>query len=423
MSQPKRLNKTLTVWSGTAMAVSLVIGAGLLVVPGIAYHQVGTSAVYSWVLNAIFVIPLLIIFSHLGSIYPNAGGISGFTQEAFGRHLAAATEILMIGTFSLALPGVAFTAASYLAEAIKLDIGQTSAVAFTMLVSAILINIMGAKVASGLQQFLSYFLLFVLIAVTLSVFIFSPLNGEGIAPLTEWNKSIPTLGLVFFAYAGWELLAFTTEEYKDAKRDFPKVVAFSFILVVGLYVLISVALQMSFNSDDPRLLKAPIAMLFQNSLGTYSTIFVALCGFVIIMAHLLGAIWGASRLVYSSSRERMLPEVFSNVFGNGVPVNAVVGIGVVLLIVATVCAMGYISVTTLFTLAGQNFFILSGFAVLSYLRLANRKVQIIIGGATMLMICLVISSFGVKLLYPLFLLALGYSVSYFRAPLKASSIV
>ncbi|AOK32438.1 hypothetical protein WS67_03875 [Burkholderia singularis] len=365
-------------------------------------------------LNSLFVIPLLVIFSHLGSLYPNAGGISGFTQEAFGRNLAAATEILMVGTFSLALPGVAFTAASYLGDAIKLSYWQITGIAFAMLFIAIIVNVIGAKLAAGLQQILAYTLVFVLVAVTLSIFVLSPLKGEGIAPPSQWTKSIPTLGLVFFAYAGWELLAFTTEEYKDPKRDFPKVIAISFVLVAGLYILISIALQLSFNSSDPRLLKTPIAMLFESSLGTYSTIFVSLCGFVIIMAHLIGAIWGASRLVYSSAREGILPAALSQIRHHGIPVNAVIGIGIIILTVAGACANGYITVATLFTLAGQNFFILSAFAVLAYLRMASNNKQRILGGLTTIMVFAVISSFGIKLLYPLFLLVLGYAISYLK---------
>jgi amino acid efflux transporter len=409
--QTHQLSKTLGVGSGTAMAVSLVIGAGILVVPGIAYHQAGTSAVYSWLLNSLFIIPLLLIFSHLGARYPSAGGISGFTQAAFGRNLAAATEILMLGTFTLALPGVAFTAASYLGETFKLNIWQVTLIAFAMLLLAVSINVIGTKVASKLQQVLAFLLVAILIAVTLSVFIFSPLEGEGIAPIGQWGQAIPTLGLVFFAYAGWELLAFTTEEYKDPKRDFPKVIAISFVLVSGLYILIAVALQLSFHHTDPRLLKTPIAMLFETSLGVYSTFFVSLCGFIIIMAHLIGAIWGASRLVFSSARAGILPAQLARIHHNQVPVNAVLAIGVVLLGVAAVTATGSITVTLLFTLAGQNFFILSGFAVLAYLKMASNKKQKMLGWLTAIMVCAVTASFGIKLIYPLLLLLFGYLLS------------
>lgn len=410
----RQLHKTLGVWSGTAMAVSLVVGAGILVVPGIAYHEAGTSALYAWILNSMFVIPLLLVFSHLGARHPTAGGISGFTQVAFGRHLAAATEILMVGTFSLALPGVAFTAASYLGEAIGLHAGLITLIAFVMLLLAIVINVVGARLASGLQQLLAYALVVVLIAVTLSVFMLSPFDGAGIAPPAQWSQSIPTLGLVFFAYAGWELLAFTTEEYKNPKRDFPRVVAFSFVLVSGLYILIAVALQLSFGPDDPRLLKAPIAMLFEASLGAYSTMFVAACGFVIIMGHLIGAIWGASRLVFSSAREGILPSRLAAVHRNGVPVPAVLAIGIALLGVGALHAAGYLSVAMLFTLAGQNFFILSGFAVLAYLRLATRRRQKILGWLTAIVVLTVIASFGAKLLYPVLLMVVGYTLSVLR---------
>jgi amino acid efflux transporter len=410
------LKKTLNVWSGTAMALNLVIGAGLLIVPGIAYNQVGTSSIYAWLINAIVAIPFLIIFANLGARFPSAGGISGFTQIAFGRNWAASTEILMLGTFSLALPAVSFTGAAYFSEVFAWNETYSMIVAFLMLLFAIVINLIGVKLSARFQQFLSYSLFVILVLVSISVFFLSPLKGSGIAPVSEWKQSIPVLGLVFFAYAGWEILAFTSEEYKNPKRDFPRVIFISYVLVIILYLLIVVSLQSAIKADHPDLIRSPIALLFKDSLGGLSSLFVSICGFVIILAHLLSAIWGASRLMYSSAREKMLPSLLArHVSSSGVPIASVITVGGILILVGIACAMKWVSTELLFTLAGQNFFLLSAFAVLSYMKLAETKKQFLLGIITSVVVLFIIFSFGTKLIYPIVLVTSGFLISkYFR---------
>lgn len=50
----------------TALAISIVVGSGLLVLPGVAYQDVGPAAIYAWILGAMLVTPLLVIFVSLG---------------------------------------------------------------------------------------------------------------------------------------------------------------------------------------------------------------------------------------------------------------------------------------------------------------------------------------------------------------------
>ena len=95
----QHLAKTLSVGQAIGLGITIVVGSGLLVLPGLAYREVGDAAIWAWVGDALLVLPLLVVFGYLGSRYPSAGGIAGFVQAGFGRTGAAATEVLLIGTF------------------------------------------------------------------------------------------------------------------------------------------------------------------------------------------------------------------------------------------------------------------------------------------------------------------------------------
>jgi amino acid transporter len=74
------LQKSLGVYRGTALMLNIVIGAGLLTLPGLAVKVAGGNALWAWGLCALAALPLLAVFiatrmlaaSHLMPTAPSA---------------------------------------------------------------------------------------------------------------------------------------------------------------------------------------------------------------------------------------------------------------------------------------------------------------------------------------------------------------
>ena len=81
--QHPQLEKTLGLVPAVGLAINLVVGSGLLILPGLAYQQAGGAAVYAWAISALVSIPLLVVFARLGADIPGAGGVAGFMQSVF----------------------------------------------------------------------------------------------------------------------------------------------------------------------------------------------------------------------------------------------------------------------------------------------------------------------------------------------------
>ena len=60
------LHKTLSVTRGIGVAVSMVVGSGLLVLPGLAFANSGDAALYAWIAAAVVMLPLLLVFAIFG---------------------------------------------------------------------------------------------------------------------------------------------------------------------------------------------------------------------------------------------------------------------------------------------------------------------------------------------------------------------
>jgi amino acid efflux transporter len=418
------LKKTLNISQAVGLGITIVVGSGLLLLPGLAYQDVGASSIYVWVICALLVIPLLVIFSALGAKYPTAGGVAGFMQNAFSRHISSATEVMLLGTFGLGIPAIALTGSYYVNTLINVDVqfeSITLTVSLLMLFVAFSVNYLGAAISGNIQKYLAITLVLALLLIPiLSLMFANEFNGEGISRISnvEINNIFPLLGMVFFAYTGWEMLSFTIEEYKNPKRDYPISVALSFFIVIILYFLLVISIQLIVPIDNVLLSTAPLSALSQHVFGSMAGNIVGVLSFVIILANLIGAIWAASRLVFSSAREGLLPASIAKLSVNKVPRISLI---VTCLFFSTVLILNYfnfLQVNDLLRLAGQNFFILYGMAVLAYIKISETKKQKIFGFISLVIVMAAMGTFGFELLYPATLLSFGYLMSRYKVKIK-----
>jgi amino acid efflux transporter len=410
MKKDQRLEKSLSLGPAIGLAITMVVGSGLLVLPGLAYSQVGAAAIYAWLISAIAVGPILVIFSSLGAKFPNAGGIAGFMQASFGRTAGMATEILILG----AIPGgaaIAITGGQYFA--VIADGSQLSMIIGTGLVLLLggLVNYLGARISGKVQQYLAFLLVFLLVLVAVTSFVFGARIG-GIAPPQEWPKSIPAFGLVFFAFVGWEMMAFTSEEFKNPKRDFPLMMVISFVIVVVLYSIIATATQYMFQPNDLILVHAPLAGMLSKVMGPISGKFVAGIGFVLVLANFTSVVWAFSRLVFSSAREGLLPQSLAQLeTQRTIPSRAIVAVTIIFGLFVLANFSNLISHNLLFELAGVSFFFSYLLAIIVYLKLANSYIQKALGIAALSLTIGLYFSFGQKGFYAIVLFIIGLFLS------------
>lgn len=417
-SKSQSLNKVLTISQAVGLALTIVVGSGLFILPGLAYQEAGGASIYAWLLCLMLAIPLLIIFAQLGAKWPSAGGIAGFLQQAFSRRFAAASEILLIGTFGLGIPAIALTGGHYAAALLRNEALALPA-ALALLLVAGAVNWRGAEVSGNIQRGLAFVLCGVLFVVAALALGFAD-RTAGVAfaaPLAvdSWRSALPVVGLVFFAFTGWEMLSFTAEEYRNPRRDFPLAVGISFIIVAALYLLVAAAVQLTLPQNDPQTAAAPLAALLENVIGAAGGVFVSAAAIVIILANLIGAVWAASRLVFSSAREGLLPGFAARLDTRRTPRMAVALITGVFIAVLGIHALGWLKLDAMLRLAGQNFFLLYALSVAAYLKTARTRAAQALGGVSGLVSVLMMGVFGPEMLYPLVLLGIGWVVHGYRA--------
>ncbi len=301
------------------------------------------------------------------------------------------------------------TGGNYFAAAIGINMPAMLIGCIITLMFVGTVNFIGARISGRLQQVLAIALVILLGGVAAVALIFGDRSvGTGIAPITRWSEGIPAVSLVFFAFVGWEMMSFISEEFYNPHRDFPLMIAISFVVVTSLYLLIAVTVQEVLPINDRQIINTPIASLLSIALGQASGRFIALIGFVILLTNLTSGSWAASRLVFSSAREGLLPRLLSRVDNSsGTPRYAVIATVLLNIPALLLAATGWVSQSLLFQLAGASFFILYAFSVIAYIKLVKRRIGRVFGVAVLLFVGLDVFTFGSLVVFPFVLLAIG----------------
>jgi amino acid efflux transporter len=402
------LKQMLTVLRGTGLMLNIVVGAGLLALPGLTVAIAGEQALWAWLVCAIAAAPLLLVFVILGGRHPDAGGIAHFVKLAFGEAGYVAASLIFLGAVAFGLPAIALTAGHYVTAIIG---GPPALIACAIVVIAALSLTTSPDMAARLSTIIASTILIVLlviISIGLAGVDWST-AAKTISPVAD--ISLPVLlapfMMIFFAFTGWEVASGLSEEFRNPQRDFPRAMLLSFAIATSLYLAMAFLAQTVSNIETP---EAVFVDILGARLGAAGGVVVAAIATLVIAANLMGAIWAVSRMVFALSREGNL-FIRLRVNKAGTPISSVVLTSFVILLVLAADGLDMLNIETMLAIAGQNFFILYGLAGFALFRHARHLHERIVAGlAILVVISLLLTNDLSSLLYPAVLGLFGITV-------------
>ena len=403
------LSRSLTIARGTGVLLNIVIGAGLLILPGLAIKQAGDNAIYAWAICAIAATPFVGVFIVLGRHYPDAGGVAAYAERAFGIWGRKCAAYLLLGAVSLGLPSIALTGGHYLADVFP---GSPLIYAILLLGLAVLPHLAKGENVSKLMGLLASSVMFSIIALLIiGIISLNHIHPQETSFEFERHLAFSPFALLFFAFTGWEIGAGIGEEFSNPKRDFPIAMALSFILATGLYLVIA---YVASKSDLSGHYETPFIAFVEPVFGRFGSLLVSIVAAIIVLANLSGALWGISRLVFSLARDQLLPKAFA-ITNSGHPVRAVKITAFSLFLVLMIYATGIITVETMIELAGQNFLVLYGIAALSLFNITDKGLLKLTALVVILIVFGLLTLLGARLFYPVCIVILTSWIHFWYA--------
>lgn len=419
-----RLRRQISLFGGTALAVTMVVGSGIFGLPGLAL-QVSTPqiAALGWLACALACLPLLAIFAVLGGRYASAAGISRYAEAALGRKAEYAVMALLCGTFPLANSIQAMIASSYALVAFGLDNDAIFPVAIAFTLTAMLFNLSGVRTTTCVNTLSIALVVVTIIAlaalrpgdllVGARLWIKPDFSSVTFAPLWEVTT------LVFWAFLGWENVSFGLEEFKNPQRTIKRVYFFSFVVVVVLYFLLAATMNGA-SAADPRVsVTEGMAILVP---ARWRMLF-SLVTLLIILATANAWMFSATRLFYAAGRNGLLPETFARLDRHGNPRHALLLLTACSVSVLLIMKFCHLRIADLVLLTNQNFVVLYLVCILCFWKIARGMQRWMLTPIALVSCSLLLAGFSYEIFYPLALMALGVACQRMRDKRPAADIV
>jgi len=349
-SVSSELARDLSLFHVTMMGLGMMIGAGVFIGIGMTMNRVGAGGVLmAFALNGVVAVFTAMSFAELSSAIPRAGGAYNFARIAFGRgpsFLAGWMEwfasavagslyavVFALYTLRYVLNGVAGMGLTDH----QLLIGTKILAPLTAL-AFVYINYRGASETGrvGALFTLGQMAFMGLIAVAgIVVAVAQPDRLANFHPFIKhkdnnWAMMLTAMGMIYVAFEGFEVIAQAGDETIDPKRNIPKAMLYSVLIVCILYVAVSfatvAAIRPGTHIDGVKVDAVEwISTRGRNAdgetgFGEAIERMMPLGGLVVTLAVIFSAtsalnatIYSATRASYALGRDRMLPGFFSKI--------------------------------------------------------------------------------------------------------------
>jgi amino acid transporter len=238
----KQNDGKLGLWAVVAIGVGGMVGGGIFAVLGLAVQLAHGGTPVAFALAGVVALLTAYSYAKLSVTYPSRGGTVTFLNRVFGAGMfTGSLNVLLWLSYVVMLSLYAFAFGSYGATFLPLGwqvFGKHALIRLCVLTLAGL-DLMSVEWIGKAEDWIVG--LKVLILLLFVGFGISSVQISQVAP-ASWSSALQlTAGgmIIFVAYEGFELMANTAEDVRDAARTLPRAFYIAVWFAIGLYVLVS----------------------------------------------------------------------------------------------------------------------------------------------------------------------------------------
>ncbi|OCA03553.1 APC family permease [Akkermansia glycaniphila] len=246
MDSPRPV-KNMRIWSVAALGIGSMVGAGIFSLMGQAAIEAGNAVYISFLIGGIIAFLSGLTYAHLGVRYPSSGGIIDYFNTAFGiGTLSGGLSLVYCATLVITIAMVAQAFGAYGASlcAILGMPGIPPAILSSLAIVVLgVLNMLNAGLVGRAEVTLVCIKLGILVILIMagipSIHSSHFSAGIGDTPLLGLFGSV---GLTFFAYSGYGMMANASANLINAKKELPRAIFLAIGIVMALYVVLSIVI-------------------------------------------------------------------------------------------------------------------------------------------------------------------------------------
>lgn len=367
MENEIKLEKKLSPINVWSLALGCIIGWGAFVMPGNTFlgkaGPLGTAIAMG--IATIIMIVIAFNYNFMINKFPVAGGEFTYTQQAFGEKHAFVCS-WFLGLSYLAIVPLNATALALIGRNLMNNVFQFGfhyniagydvylgeiILAVVALIFFAVLSIRGVKFTGVFQTLLVFALVGGVLVITLAALFNPNVKFSNLSPaFYPGNSSIAGI-LAVIAVAPWAFVGFDTipqaaEEFKFSAKKTKVIMVLSILFGAAVYVVLNTVtaavVPEGYGSwteyidslpNQSGLLSLPTFHAGYQLLGTAGLVFLGVAVLGAILSGIIGFYMATSRLLYSMSKERVIPDWFGKLHSKyKTPSNAILFVLIIALI-------------------------------------------------------------------------------------------
>jgi APA family basic amino acid/polyamine antiporter len=341
----KALERSLGVFSLTMIGVGATIGTGIFFTMAEAAPKAGPSVILSFLIAAMTAGLTALCYAELSFRIPASGSSYSFAYASLGEFAAFFMAACLLLEYGLAASATAIGWSDYLnnflanatgwqvpaslhspmlvagSSGVSFHPGQFNLPPVALVVLCVLLLIKGTTESAAVNTSMVLIKLAILLFFVAIAFVgfdsknfhpfFNPVNGKGFGPMAGVTAAA---GTVFFSFIGLDTVATAGAEVRNPRRNVPIAILSALGVVTIFYLLVAVAAVGAQPAARFRGQEAGLAVILQDVTGKAWPALVLSAGAVIsVFSVTLVTIYGQTRILYTISRDGLIPKLFQRI--------------------------------------------------------------------------------------------------------------
>ncbi len=329
------LSRELSLFHLTMMGVGMMIGAGAVIGMGLSIRLAGPGGtLLAFAFDGLVALFTALSYAEMSSAVPKAGSIYNFARISFGRGTGFAAG--WISWFASSVAGTFYSvicaeySIDFLAQLGLLDwlalsnYWQVRLLATAITLLFVWINYRGVASTGSSASLLTLGQTLTLAFIGLFgavVFILHPERLANFRPFLPrgWSGVLICMGVEYIAFEGYEVIAEAGDEAIEPRRNLPKAILYSVLIVTVTYVLVAFSLIAGVKN-----VALPawewLGSFGEKGFGKAMEQLMPLGSFLAVLTVIFAAtsalnstIYSATRACYALGRDRMLPGLLGRI--------------------------------------------------------------------------------------------------------------
>ncbi|WP_432092445.1 amino acid permease [Streptomyces sp. bgisy100] len=323
------LRRSLGMWQLTMISIGATLGTGIFVVLGEAVPKAGPAVTISFIIAGLTALFSALSYAELAGTIPVSGSSYSYAYATLGELVAWVCGWCLILEYGVSVAAVAVGWGEYLNELLNGTLGFTIPDALAAppgdggifnLPALLVVLLSMAFLLGGARESARANAIMVAVKIAALVLFcavaFAGIRAGNYTPFMPLGMAgVSAAGAtLFFSYIGFDAASTAGEEAKDPKRDLPRAIMLSLIIVTALYVLVAAVAVGARPWKKFEGSEAALAGIMNDVTGqSFWGVLLAAGAVIAIASVVLTVLYGQTRILFAMSRDGLVPKVFSKV--------------------------------------------------------------------------------------------------------------